>query len=132
MEASRALHIRAATFCTKVTLPIGNTSLSIGSPNSDVRKRENAPHFAASSGAHTDGFPDANELSAHAGYAGLHHTWRLNANTKDLDRFRSYEFSRARIDGCDGLLRLSRQEDVLYLIGFLLTGGAVLFEHRLA
>ncbi|CAN7786111.1 hypothetical protein [Paraburkholderia sp. SIMBA_054] len=85
MEASRALHIRAATFCTKVTLPIGNTSLSIGSPNSDVRKRENAPHFAASSGAHTDGFPDANELSAHAGYAGLHHTWRLNANTKDLD-----------------------------------------------
>lgn len=78
------------------------------------------------------GFPDANELAVHAGYARLHQAWRLNANTKDLDRFRSYEFSRARIDGCDGLLRLSRQEDVLYLIGFLLTGGAVLFEHRLA
>ena len=93
---------------------------------------ENAPHFAASSGAHTDGFPDANELSAHAGYAELHQTWRLNANTKDLDRFRSYEFSRERIDGCDGLLRLSRQEGVLYLMGFLLTSAAVLFERRLA
>jgi hypothetical protein len=31
------------------------------------------------------GFPDANELAVHAGYARLHRAWRLNANTKDLD-----------------------------------------------
>lgn len=77
------------------------------------------------------GFPDANELAVHAGYAGLQQARRLSANTKDLDRFRSCEFSRARIDGCDGLLRLSRQGDV-DLMGFLLTGDAVLFERRLA
>ncbi|BFG81239.1 hypothetical protein PTKU46_92730 [Paraburkholderia terrae] len=95
METSRALHIRATTFRTKVTLPIGNTSLSIASPNSDARMSENAPHFAASSGAHTDGFPDANELSAHAGYAGLHQAWRLKPIRKtwtdlDLTNFRAH------------------------------------------